>query len=116
MHDLAAGQHHFDSSDVIHRDAIHQGVGAAGVFGDVAADGAGLLAGGIGREVEPEMRDMLRELQVDHPGLHYGALVLNVNLENAVHAREGDDNAALLRDRAATQSRACPARHHRQVH
>src|SRR2546422_5559499 len=42
----------FERGDVIGGDAIGERVGTTGVFGDVAADGAGLLAGGIWREVK----------------------------------------------------------------
>ena len=112
LHDLAAGHHHLHSGNVVYGDAMHQGVRAAGILRDIAADGAGLLAGGIGREVQPEMRDMFRELQVDHAGLHHRALVLNVNFQDAVHAREGDHDAALLQNRAAAQSGTSAARHH----
>ena len=48
--DGAIGQHGFEAEDVVGGDAVAEGVRAAGVFGDVAADGAGALAGGIGRE------------------------------------------------------------------
>ncbi len=111
LHDLAAGQHHFDAGHVVHGDAVQQGMRSAGILGHVAADGAGLLAGGIGCEVKPEMRHMLGELQIDHARLHDGALVLDVDFQNAVHAGEGDHDAARLRDRAAAQSGAGAARH-----
>ena len=58
---------------------------------------------------------MLGELQVDHAWLHCRPLVLDVNFENAVHAREGDHDAALLRNRAATESGAGAARNHGNV-
>ena len=91
---------------------MHQGVRAAGVFRDVATDSASFLAGGIGREVQPQVRHVLRKLQVDHAGLHRRALVLNVNLEDAVHPREGNHHAAILRNRAATESGTCATRDH----
>ena len=58
---------------------------------------------------------MFRKLQVDHAWLYHGALVCNVNFENAAHAREGDDDATLLRDRATAQTSARSARHHRHL-
>ncbi len=112
LNDFAARQHYLYSGNVIHCDAIHQGMRTAGVLGDVTADGAGFLAGRIGCKVESEVRHVLGELQVHHAGLHHRALVLDVNLENAVHAREGDHDAALLRDRSATQASARSPRHH----
>ncbi len=70
---------------------------------------------GSGAKYRPEMRDVLGELQIDHARLHYGAQVLFVHFENAVHAREDDDQSALERDGAAAQSGARAARHHRHV-
>src|SRR2546429_2391762 len=51
-HNFAVGKDQFERGDVIGGDAIGERVGTTGVFGDVAADGAGLLAGGIWREVK----------------------------------------------------------------
>ena len=112
VHDFAAGQHHFHPGHVIDGDAVHQRVRAAGIFRDIAADSAGFLAGRIGREIQPEMRDVFRELQIDHARLHHRAHVFRVDFEDAVHARENDDKSALGRDRAAAQSGARAARHH----
>ena len=53
---------------------------------------------------------MLRELEVNHSGLYHSALIFNVDFEDAVHARESDNDAALLRNRASTETGACPAR------
>ena len=58
-------------------DAVGEGVRAAGVFGDVAADGAGFLAGGIGREVEAVVLDGAREVEIDDAGLDDGALIFD---------------------------------------
>ena len=109
VHDLAAGQHDLNSGDVVHGHAVHQRVRTAGVLRDVAADGAGLLAGGIGREVQPKVRDVLGELQVHHARLHDRAQVLDVDFEDAVHAREGDDHAARM-SRWRRRSVRCPRR------
>ena len=44
MHEFAAGQHRLDAEHVVHGEPVFQAVGAAGIFGDVAADRADLLA------------------------------------------------------------------------
>ena len=49
LNDAAVGQDDFEAENVVGGDAVGEGVGAAGVFGDIAADGAGALAGGVGR-------------------------------------------------------------------
>ena len=48
----AAASTHVQAPQVLQGDAEAQAVGSAGVLGDVAADGGGRLAGGIGREVQ----------------------------------------------------------------
>ena len=49
------------------------------------------------------------------PGLHHGALVFQIDFEDAVHAGEGDHEAALARDRAAGESGAGAASHEGHV-
>jgi hypothetical protein len=100
---------------MIDGDAVQQRVRAAGILRNVAADGASFLAGRIGREVQPEMRDMFRQLQVDNARLHHGARVLHIDIQNAVHARECNDKTAGLGNRAAAESGTCAAADHGNV-
>ena len=113
--DGAIGEDHFQSQDVIGGDAVGQGVGSAGIFGDVAADGAGALAGGIGRIEIAAALDRQRDIEIDHAGLHYRALVFEIDFEDAVHAGEGDHEAAFARNRAAGESGAGAASHEGHV-
>ena len=69
LDDGAIGQHHFESQHVIGGDAVGQRVRAAGVFGDVAADGAGALAGGIGRVEVAVAFHRRGDIEIDHAGL-----------------------------------------------
>ena len=48
--------------------------------------------------------DGLGDVEVDDAGLDDGALVFEIDLQNLVHASEGDDHAALARDGAAGES------------
>ncbi len=113
--DAAVRQHQLEAEDVVGRDAVGQAVRPAGVLGDVAADGAGALAGGVGGVVEAVLRDGLAQLQVDDAGLDQRGQVLDVDLEDALHARHGDEHAAHGRDGAAAEAGAGAARHHGQV-
>ena len=88
---------------------------AAGVLGDVAADGAGFLAGWIGREEEPVAERLLGELEIDHARLDQRGAVFAVDLEDAVHPRQADDDPALLRDRPAGETGAGAAGDDRQT-
>jgi len=100
-HNFAVGKDQFERGDVIGGDAIGERVGTTGVFGDVAADGAGLLAGGIWREVKAVRCGGEAKIEIDHAGLDDGALVLRVEGENAVHARKNDHHAAGAGERSA---------------
>ena len=51
--DLAVGQHHFETEHVVGGDAVFERVRSAGIGGHIAADGAGGLAGRIGRIEQP---------------------------------------------------------------
>ena len=85
-------------------DAVSERVRAAGIFRDVAADGAGFLAGRIGGEMQSGMGDGGAEVGIHDAGLHGGALVFDVNFEDAIHARENCEDAAFARERAAGEA------------
>ena len=115
VHDLPVGQHGLDAEHVVHGEAVLEAVRAAGVLGDVAADRADLLARGIGRVVVAERRDLPRDLEVGHAGLDRDALVRDVDVEDAIEARQRDDDAAGHRQRAARQPGAVAARDERHL-
>ena len=96
-------------------DAVGQRVRAAGIFRYVAADGAGFLAGRIGREMQAGVRDGDAEVGIHHAGLHRGALVLDVNFQDAIHARKNYENAALARERSAGKAGAGAAADDRRL-
>ena len=84
--DFAIGKNEFEGGDVIGGDAVSERVGTARVFGDVAADGAGFLAGGIGREIEAVRFRSQCEIEIDDAWLDDGALIFRVDGKDAVHA------------------------------
>ena len=91
---------------MVGRHAVAQRVRAARILADVAADRARLLARRIGYVRQPEGGGRLAQAHIDHPGLDDGAHVVDVDLQDAVHARQADEHAAMRRDRAARQTRA----------
>ena len=96
----------FESGDMVYGDAIRECVRSAGIFSDVAANSAGLLARGIGCEVESMLHDGLREFQIHHARLHGGAAIGDIYLEDLPHTREDHDDATLARNGAAAQTGA----------
>ena len=107
---LAVGEHDLEAGHVVRRNAVGERVRAAGVLGDVAAQGARLLAGRIRDEMQSVRRGGGGEMQIDHAGLHDGAEVRGVDLDDAGHPRERHDDAALDGDRSAREARAGAAR------
>ena len=108
--DLAVREHHGQPGHVVDREPVLEAVRAARVLGDVAADRAHLLAGGIGRVVEPVGSDRVGHLEVRHAGLDDDSLRVEVDVEHAVHARQRDDDALGDRERAAGEAGAGAAR------
>ena len=98
---LAIGQHHFQPQNVVGGNSIGQGVGTAGILRHVAADRAGLLAGGVGRVIITLIRDGQRKVKIHHSGLHARALVLQINFQDLLHAREDQQDATFRGHRTA---------------
>src|ERR1700676_2893971 len=86
---------------------------SAGIFGNVSADRARSLAGRVGGVIKVQMLDGARQVEIHDAWLNDRAQVCGIDLENAIHARKTDDNAAVAGDRASGKSRACPATHER---
>jgi hypothetical protein len=57
---FAVRQHYFQAQNVVGRNPKRQGVGTAGILRHIAADGAGLLAGGIRRIIVTGISDRQR--------------------------------------------------------
>ena len=107
----AVSQHDLHAEDVVRGDAVGQAVRPAGVLGNVAAYCARPLAGRVRGEVEPVLRRCRGDVQVDHPRLHDRQPVCRVDLQDALHPRERDNEPALLGDGAPAEPGAGAARH-----
>ena len=113
--DAPVGQDDLQTENVIRGDAVLEAMRTAGVLGDVPADGAGSLARWIGREEEPVTERLLGELEIDHARFDQRGAVFAVDLEDAVHPRQADDDPALLWDRAAGETSTGAAGDHWQI-
>ena len=109
----AVGEHDLHLQHVVGGEAVLQAVRAAGVLRDVAADGADLLAGRVGRVVEPVRGGGLGDLEVVDAGLEHRAPVLDVDLEDAAQLLHRDHDAVGDGHRAAREAGARAARHER---
>jgi hypothetical protein len=104
--DFSARENEFEGDDVIGGDAAGESVRATGVFGDVAADGAGFLAGGIGGEIEAGVFDGASDIEIDDAGLDDGAPIIEIEGEDFVHAPESEHDSTRAGQRAAGEAGA----------
>ena len=88
-------------------------MGAAGVFGNVAAQAARPLAGRVGGVPEAEPADVGVQVQVYYAGLHRCGAVLSGHLQDSVHAGEGDLDASRRRNGASAEACGRAATYHR---
>ncbi len=109
--DLAVEGDEANAEDVVGRHAVFEAMRAARVHPDIAADGAGELRGGIGRVEEPVGPDGLRDREIGDAGLDARVAVGEVDLENAAHLAQAEDDRVLLRNGAAGQRGSRAARH-----
>ncbi len=89
----------FEGLDVVVGFAGHDGVDAAGVVADHAAEGAALVGSGIGGEGEVMLLGLGAEGVEDDAGLYAGDAALGIDLEDAVHVFgevENDGGVAAL--------------------
>ncbi len=106
----AIGENDFEAEDVRGGEAVFEAMRAAGIFGDIAADAARGLRRGIGR-VEIALRlDAVGDVEIEDAGLDDDAGVGEIDFEDAVHAREADDDAVFDGERAAAEAGAGAAR------
>src|SRR6476660_1352110 len=82
----------------------------ARVLGDIPADRAGALARGIRGEEITALAGKVRQLEVYDARLDERNLVFVIHRENLVHAGQGDDDPATLRNRPTGESGPGPVR------
>src|SRR4029077_9388981 len=115
LHQFTAGEGDLEAGDVVDGDAIKKRMRATAVAGDVPSDRAGALAGRVGDVVVAVGFERLAQRQVDDAGLDHRPQVVDIDLEDAVHPGEGDDDTALDRDRAPGQAAGARARRDRHL-
>jgi hypothetical protein len=114
LHRLALRREAAHAQHVVQRQAVLQAVHAAGVFGHVAADGAGDLAAGVGRVVQAvgAAASLMARLRTPHCTVAVRAsgssLTMRLNLAS-------DSVTPSVRHGAAAQAGAGAARHHRHL-
>ena len=85
--DFATGQHHFQAEHIAASDSVFQTAWTTRIGRDVAADGAILQRGRVGRIFPSHGVGGLLQSLGDHSRLHNGDTILRVNADDLVHAR-----------------------------
>ena len=112
---LARGQDGLEPRHVARGDAVLHRLAAPRVLGHVAAHEAGLEAHGVARVPQAVLLQGLVDGVRDDARLGHDHEVLEVDLEDAVHALEGEDDAAQRGHAAAREAGAGPARRDRDA-
>src|SRR5215467_2346792 len=94
----------FEAEDVSGGEAVFEAVRATGVLSNVAADGANGLRGRIGGVEIVLCGHAAGDVEIDDSRLDNSARVGQIDFEDAVHARETDDDTVLDRKRAAAKA------------
>ncbi len=115
LDDLAVREHEREPGHVVCGEAVLEAVGAARVLRDVPADRADLLARRVGRVEESVRRDGARHVEVRDSRLDDDPLAREVDLEDAVHPRQRDDDASGDRRRASGETGPGAARDERDA-
>ncbi len=111
---FAAHQVGLQPQDIVPGHAVLEAARAAGVLGDVAADGRGLQTGRVGRIEKAGFFRGFLQVGGDDAGLDHGQKVFLVEAQDAIHAREYEHDAAAGCQRPTGVADAGTARHQRQ--
>lgn len=95
--------------------AVSESMRAAGIFGDIAADGTRFLTRRIGGEIEVVWLGGKCEIEINDAWLNDRALIFRIEFKDAVHARENDHDSASPGQRAAGKTGARAAANNRDV-
>ncbi len=86
--------------------SVSQRVRPTRILRHVSPDSAGLLARWIRRVEITLVFGCLRDLKIHDARLEHRTLIAEIQIQNAIHAREGNDNAPRAWNCAAAQPRA----------
>ena len=95
LHERSVWERDAKGGHIARGDPVLEAMGASGVFGHIAAEGAGTLGGWIRGVDEAVGEGRPGQVRVDDPGLDPRTAVDGVHREDAIHARGAHKNAAV---------------------
>ena len=113
--DRAVAQHRFQAQHVVEGYPVFERVRSAGIGAHVTADGAGRLAGGVGRVMISGPGEGTSQLEVGYARLRYGEAIAEVDLDDLFHSGQHHHHAAPDRQTSSGQTRPGPTRNYRHV-
>ena len=111
----APREHDFRAEKIVGGEPVFEAMQAARILRHIATDGARCLAGWIGRVIKALRRDRAGDCEIGDARLGDHAGILVINLEDAVHPPEADEDRVATRQRAARKRGARPARNDRNT-
>ena len=111
----AIGQHHGEPQHIGAGHAVFQAAGTACIGGNVAANAGFLAGGGVGRVEPAHLGAGGLQISREHAGLGHSHAIAGVHLQNAGHARHGNNDTALHGHAAAHIAHTCATRGHRNA-
>jgi hypothetical protein len=108
LDDIAVREDDFETEDVIAGNAIFQAVHPTRVRSHIAANRRHHLTAGVGDigVAIAIVGKVLLQVLVDHTRLDHGQTIRRIDLQDAIHARQFNHQAAVHRNSAAANSRA----------
>ena len=113
--DFAVGANEAKPQQVVSGQPVFQAAHAAGIFRHIASDRAGGLRRRIGRVKQIKRRRRLADREVARAGLDPRGRGDGIDSQDAIHFRGREQNAFFVRQGAARQAGARPARDKRRA-
>ena len=101
LHARPAREHDLDAQQIVGGEPVFEAMQPAGIFRHIAADGAGDLAGGIGRVIKAFRFHRPGDVEIGHARFGRDAAIFEIDLQDPFHAAHADQDSVGARQRPA---------------
>src|SRR5690606_23625352 len=113
--DTPIRQNDLDTQHIADCKPILEGMGAAGILGNISTNSRGILAGWVRCEVQSILPSRTGNSQIRHTHLDMSKHILRLDRQNAIHACQYQADATEIWRSSAGKSRAGTARRSRHA-